>query len=243
MRRLLKWVFPGVALGAAMIGMEPLQAAVLERTAQVAGTKVQYKVVLPNGYDAGKTYPAILVFGGGPQTMNTVDGALDRNFRAEAEKRGYIVVAPAAPGGDLFFQGGERIFPQFLDMILAEYKIRDGKFHVAGPSNGGITSFHVAAANPQYFLSVTAFPGYMWKATEAKLRAISKLCVFTYVGETDEYQWHDEMKREAEFLSGLGTVARYTVEKGQPHRLETLAGAKAGRLFDGFAEAEKGCSR
>jgi poly(3-hydroxybutyrate) depolymerase len=243
MRRLLKWVFPAVALGAAMIGMEPLQAAVLERTAQVAGTKVQYKVVLPNGYDAGKTYPAILVFGGGPQTMNTVDGALDRNFRAEAEKRGYIVVAPAAPGGDLFFQGGERIFPQFLDMILAEYKIRDGKFHVAGPSNGGITSFHVAAANPQYFLSVTAFPGYMWKATEAKLRAISKLCVFTYVGETDEYQWHDEMKREAEFLSGLGTVARYTVEKGQPHRLETLAGAKAGRLFDGFSEAEKGCSR
>jgi hypothetical protein len=82
----------------------------------------------------------------------------------------------------------------------------------------------------------------MWKATEAKLRAISKLCVFTYVGETDEYQWHEEMKREVKFLSSLGTVARYTEEKGQPHRLETLAGANATRLFDGFAEAEKGCS-
>ena len=88
---------------------------------------------------------------------------LDRNFRAEAEKRGYIVVAPAAPDGQLFFESGARIFPEFLKVILADYKIQDGKFHIAGPSNGGIAAFHVAAANPQYFLSVTAFPGYMWQ--------------------------------------------------------------------------------
>lgn len=242
-KQLLKRAVTAVALGITLIGTEATQASVLEKTAQVAGTKVQYKVVLPNGYDVAKPYPAILVFGGGPQTMNTVDGALDRNFRAEAEKRGYIVVGVAAPGGDLFFQGGERIFPQFLDKILADYKIRGEKFHVAGPSNGGIASFHVAAANPKYFLSVTAFPGYLWRPNETKLKALSGLCVFTYVGETDEYQWHGEMQREVDYLTTLGTVARYTVEKGQPHRLETLAGANAGRLFDGFAEAEKGCSR
>jgi len=51
------------------------------------------------------------------------------------------------------------------------------------------------------------------------------------------------MEKEAEFLRSKGTVARYSVEKGQPHRLETLAGASAGRLFDGFAETEKGCSK
>ena len=171
--------------------------------------------------------------------MNTVDGLLNRNLRAEAEKRGYIVIAPAAPNGELFFESGARIFPEFLKLILADYKIRDGKFHIAGPSNGGIAAFHVAAANPQYFLSVTAFPGYMWQPTAAKLQAISKLCVFMYVGENDDYMWHDEMKREAEFLRGKGAVARYTVEKGQPHRIETLAGASASRLFDNFDETEK----
>ena len=62
------------------------------------------------------------------------------------------MVAPAAPDGELFFEGGARIFPEFLKMILADYKIQDGKFHIAGPSNGGIAAFHVAAANPQYFL-------------------------------------------------------------------------------------------
>jgi poly(3-hydroxybutyrate) depolymerase len=238
-----KWMPLFSAAVVAMFAIQPIQAEVLEKTKKVANTTVRYKVVLPAGYDPAKTYPAILVFGGGPQTMNTVDGALDRNFRAEAEKRGYIVIAPAAPGDQLFFEDGARIFPEFLKMILADYKIQDGKFHIAGPSNGGIAAFHVAAANPQYFLSVTAFPGYMWEPSPARLQAISKMCVFMYVGENDEYMWHSEMKKEAEFLRSRGTVARYTVEKGQPHRLETLAGANAGRLFDGFEETKKGCSR
>jgi poly(3-hydroxybutyrate) depolymerase len=242
-----KWISVFSATVAAMLATQlatqTIHAELLEKSKKVAGTTVQYKVVLPNGYDPAKTYPAILAFGGGPQTMKTVDSVLDRNLRAEAEKRGYIVVAPAAPDGELFFENGARIFPEFLKMILADYKIQDNKFHIAGPSNGGIAAFHVAAANPQYFLSVTAFPGYMWEPSPAKLQAISKMCVFMYVGENDEYMWHPEMMKEAEFLRSLGTVARYTVEKGQPHRMETLAGVNAGRLFDGFAETKKGCSK
>ena len=222
---------------------QPLRAEVLETTKTVGGTTVLYKAVLPDGYDPAKTYPAILAFGGGPQTMNTVDNIINRNFRAEAEKRGYLVFAPAAPDGNLFFEDGARIFPEFLKMILGNYKIHNNKFHVAGPSNGGIAALHVAAAHPQYFLSATAFPGYMWRPSAAKLQAISQMCVFMYVGELDHYMWHGEMEKEAEFLRSKGTVARYSVEKGQPHRLETLAGPNAGRLFDGFEEAEKGCSK
>ena len=233
-----------IATGAmAVLAAIPVQAELLEKTKKVGNTTVQYKVVLPNGYDRTKAYPAILALGGGPQTMNTVDRVLSSNLRAEAEKRGYIVVAPAAPDGDLFFEGGERIFPEFLKMMLADYKITDNKFHIAGPSNGGIAALHVAAANPQYFSSITAFPGYMWEPSTAKLQAISKMCVFLYVGENDEYMWHPEMKREVEWLQSKGTVARYTVEKGQPHRMETLAGEHAGRLFDDFEETKKGCSK
>lgn len=227
----------------AIFATEPVQAELLEKTAKVAGTTVQYKVVLPNGYDAAKAYPAILAFGGGPQTMNMVDSILNRNFRVEAEKRGYIVIAPAAPDDELFFDGGDRIFPEFLRLMLADYRIQDNKFHIAGPSNGGIAAFHIAASNPQYFLSVTAFPGYMWEPSAAKLDAISKMCVYMYVGENDPYMWHAEMKKEAELLRSKGTLARYSVEKGQPHRLKTLAGANAGRLFDGFEETRKGCSK
>ena len=228
-----------VALGAA----HSAGASIEQRVMRVGDTAVDYKIVLPDGFDPSKEYPAILVFGGGPQTMQTVDRTLERNFRGEAERRGYIVVAPAAPNGALFFERGERIFPGFLDAVLAEYKIVHGKFHIAGPSNGGIAAFHIAAAHPQYFLSVTSFPGYLWQATENKLRALSGVCAFMYIGADDEYRWHDEMRREAEFLAKGGTLARYVVEPNQPHRLDTLAGENAARLFDGFATAEQGCQR
>ena len=228
---------------AAMFAVAPAAAELLEKSKRVGGTTVRYKVVLPNGYDPAKSYPAILAFGGGPQTMNTVDAVLDRNFRAEAEKRGYIVVAPSAPDDQLFFENGARIFPEFLKLIEADYKIQDHKFHIAGPSSGGIAAMHVASLYPEYFLSVTAYPGFMWKPTAAKLQAISKLCVFLYVGENDHYRWHPEMQKEVEYLRSKGTVARYSVEKGEPHRLETLAGPNAGRLFDGFEETRKGCSK
>jgi pimeloyl-ACP methyl ester carboxylesterase len=107
--------------------------------------------VLPNGYDATKAYPAILVFGGGPQTMNTIEGALARNFQAEAEQRGYIVIGPARTGRRSVLLRRRPHLPEFLDNIRAAYKIDGGKFHVAGPSNGGIAAMHVAAKFPEYF--------------------------------------------------------------------------------------------
>src|SRR6266404_4718354 len=127
-----KWMpLFSAAVVVAMFATQPVPAELLEKTKKVGDTTVRYKVVLPSGYDPAKTYPAILALGGGPQTMNTVDNVLNRNFRAEAEKRGYIVVAPAAPSDQLFFEDGARIFPEFLKLIQADYRIQDKKFHIA----------------------------------------------------------------------------------------------------------------
>jgi poly(3-hydroxybutyrate) depolymerase len=217
-------------------------AEVLEKSKDIAGVTVHYKVVLPSHYDAAKAYPGVLAFGGGPQTMNIVDGAIQRNWRDEAERRGYIVVIPAAPDGQLFFEGGERIFPEFLTKILADYKIADNKFHIAGQSNGGISAFHVAATYPQYFWSVTGFPGYLPDATPARVGALAKMCINMHVGELDT-GWKEEMQQQAAQFRAKGMTVRITVEKGQSHRLDTLAGDGAARLFNQFEEARQGCSK
>jgi poly(3-hydroxybutyrate) depolymerase len=238
-----RWTVLPLIAAVAILASAPVRAEVLDKTKNIGGTAVHYKVVLPNNYDADKTYPAILAFGGGPQTMNVVESIISRNFRDEAEKRGYIVVAPAAPNGQLFFEGGERIFPEFLRQILAEYKIQNNKFHIAGPSNGGIAAFHIASLNPEFFLSITAFPGYLWEETPAHIQAISKMCINMFVGEVDPMGWQDLMKRQASEFRARGMTAQYSVEKGQPHRLETLAGPNAGRLFDLFEQAKNGCGK
>jgi poly(3-hydroxybutyrate) depolymerase len=238
-----RWAILSFVLTLMIFGSVPVKAEVLSKTKNIGGTIVHYKVVLPNHYDASKAYPGVLAFGGGPQTMNTVDSILDRYFRDEAEKRGYIVVAPAAPNGQLFFEGGDRIFPEFLKEILADYKIEGNKFHIAGPSNGGITAFHVASRYPEYFLSITAFPGFLQQETPANIRAISKMCIDMFVGELDPMGWQDLMQKEASDFRAKGVTARYTVEKGQPHRLDTLAGPHASRLFDLFEQAQHGCGK
>jgi predicted esterase len=152
-------------------------------------------------------------------------------------------VVPAAPNDQLFFEGGERIFPEFLKQILTDYKIRDNKFHIAGPSNGGISAFHVASLNPGYFLSITAFPGYLWEETPAHIQAISKMCIHMFVGELDPMGWQPLMQKQAAEFRAKGMTATYTVEKGQPHRLDTLAGANAARLFDLFDQEKNGCGK
>src|SRR5260370_39092528 len=113
-----KWMLLAAAMASiGILSIQPLQAEVLEKTTKAGGMTVHYKIVLPSGYDPARAYPAILALGGGPQTMNTLDKALNRNFRAETEKRGYIDVAPAAPDGQLFFDAGDCIYPRFLHRI------------------------------------------------------------------------------------------------------------------------------
>jgi poly(3-hydroxybutyrate) depolymerase len=148
-----------IAVALAFFCAETIHAEVIERTAKIGGTVAHYKVVLPNGYDPTKMYPGVLALGGGAQTMSTVDAVLNRYFRAEAEKRGYIVVAPAAPDDHLVLWDGADIFPEFLKQIIREYKIENGKFHVAGPSNGGIAALEIAARHPQYFCPSPHFQG------------------------------------------------------------------------------------
>jgi poly(3-hydroxybutyrate) depolymerase len=239
MRRQIKF---GIIAAIVVLASRPVPAEVLEKSKNIGGVTVHYKVVLPSHYDPTKSYPGVLAFGGGPQTMNIVDGAIQRNWREQAERRGYIVVIPAAPDGQLFFEGGERIFPEFLAKILGDYKISEGKFHIAGQSNGGISAFHVAASYPRYFWSVTGFPGYLPDATPARVGALQKMCINMHVGELDS-GWKAEMEQQASLFRSKGLTVRITVEKGQSHRLDTLAGDGAARLFNQFEEARHGCGQ
>ena len=150
-------------------------------------------------------------------------------------------MSPVAPSNNLFFErGGDRIFPEFLDQILRDYKIEGGKLHVAGPSNGGLSAFHIAAMYPQYFRSVTGFPGYLPDETESRIIALKPLCIYMHVGERDA-EWLTPMQRQAEMLRAKGFPVRFSIEPDQGHGIRTLAGDGAHRLFEQFEEAAHGC--
>ena len=219
-----------------------LQAKVFDKTAEISGMTLHYKIALPKDYDPGKTYPAVLAFPPGSQDMNMVLTTLVQNWLPEQDKRGYIVVIPAAPNGRSFVGDGAKVFPEFIELLLREYKIRDNKFHIAGMSNGGRSAFHIAAMYPQYFESLTGFPGYLPDATPERVAALAKMCIFMHVGELDS-DWREQMQQQASMFRAKGYSVRFTVEKNEGHVMRTLIGPASARLYAQIEEAKKGCGR
>ena len=62
-------------------------AKVIDKNATIAGLTVYYKVILPKDYDPEKTYPGILAFPPGGQTMDMVNVTLNQNWAGDAHQR------------------------------------------------------------------------------------------------------------------------------------------------------------
>jgi len=217
-------------------------AEVQQKVGRFAGMDVTYRVVLPKNYDAAVAYPTVLHFAGGPQTLQIVERSLESDWRATAEERGYIVISPAAPAQGLYFEEGARIFPAFIDHILKSYKVAGGKLHVTGHSNGGLSAFHIASLYPQYFISVTGYPGLLNISPSERLAALQPLCLYMHVGDQDP-SWLRSMQGQYALLRERGANIRFQIEKDQPHRLDVRKDNLGQRLWAEIEEARKGCSR
>src|SRR3984893_14962737 len=228
---------------AVMLASIPLAAEVLDKTANIHGTTVRYKLILPNGFNPAKTYPALLAFPGGPQNMDTVEGTVERNWREQAERLGYIVIVPAAPNGQLFFEeGGTKVFPEFLIKLLGDFKIQDNKFHIAGVSNGGLSALHISASYPQYFLLVNGLPVYLPDANPARVLALAKMCINIYAEEMDT-AWLEAEKAQAAQFRAKGFIVEFSEERGKSHVMRPLEDPGAVRLFKQFEQARHGCGK
>lgn len=172
--------------------------------------------------------------------MRIVDAELTR-WSALAERRGYILVSPAAPSDQLFFENSDRIFPEFLDAILHDYKIQGGRMHVAGPSSGGVSAFHVASLYPNYFWSVTTFPGYLDDTTDPIVDALKAICIYMHVGALDN-DWMLAMKQQSDLFRRRGLSVELVVEEDQGHSL-VLGPDEMAQLFDDLNRASVGCAK
>ena len=227
-------------LAAAIAGNITVEAAAAEyaRFRAPSGTVLDYAFVLPTNFDPSRTYPAILALPPGPQTMAMVNAGLSSYWEAEGARRGFIVVSPAAPDGRLFYRGGEAEIPSFLTHVRATLPIA-GPFHVAGISNGGLSAFRVALANPDLFQSITVLPGFPPSEAEfGQLGRLHGLTINMFVGERDT-GWRDNMEVAAREFERLGLDTHFEVLPNEGHVLQTIAGARATRLFDRIENQEK----
>jgi pimeloyl-ACP methyl ester carboxylesterase len=188
------------------------------------GEKLSYKLGLPDGYDADSTYPVLLALPPGPQTREMVEASWPRYWAEQASSRGWIVVSPSAPDGQLFFRGAERYLPELLRHLRVTYRIEHGRLHLAGVSNGGRSAFRLATQHPHDFLSVTVLPGYPPTAEdEARLDVLADVPVSMYAGGEDT-RWVERMHETAAKLRDLGMGVTTTVIPGEGHTPPSLDG-------------------
>lgn len=206
------------------------------------GTLVSYQLVVPGNYDGAAALPAILAFPGGSQDMEMVDISIQGRWREGAEQRGYMVISPATPDGTLFFLRSDPIFPEFLEAMKERYNIRDGKFHMAGFSNGGVSAFHVAAKHPDYFTSILVMPGFVRGPEDERAgmyEAVSGMCIVIIAGEHD-IRWVAAARRDHAILSGMGLKPFIHIVEGEGHVPLSYDGDNASKLYD-LIENRVGC--
>lgn len=196
------------------------------------GTPLAYGVVLPDDYSAGESYPLLLAFPPGPQTKAMV-AAGNGYWGAEAQARGWVVVSPIAPNDTLFFQGSEQYLPEFLQRIAALYPPEGEKFHVAGVSNGGISSFRIATMMPEQVASITAVPGFPHTADFEQLDKLTSIPIALYVGENDT-RWVERMTDAEAELTRLGGQVSLTIVPNEGHVIQSLTGAELYDLLDSY---------
>lgn len=198
------------------------------------GATLRYAVVTPEPFDASAPHPVLLALPGGAQDTSLVERDLDTYWQAQAIARGWVVIAPTAPGGKSFFEGSEALLPKLLDAIEHDFAIESGRVHLAGISNGGLSAFRIATREPQRFASLTVSPGYaLDDADFPRLDALAETPIAMLAGGADE-DWARAMERTRARLVELGSNSvELTVFPGEGHRPASVDGARL------FGELEK----
>ncbi len=193
------------------------------------GRPFDVTVITPPDWQAGATTPALLALPPGDQSAAMVDAVTGRYFGDSTAAAGWVVVSPAAPelvesseDGRFFYQDPEPL-TQLLDLLDGVVVPEGGRWHVAGPSNGGLSAFRFATDHPERVASLMGLPGYPAPpASAAADTALIDIPVVLYVGG-DDPSWQEPMEAFAASFRDTGGDVTLTVRPGQSHVIGDLS--------------------
>ena len=216
---------------AAQVGdVEFAPGAMAQGQVEIDGTVIDYFLVVPDNFSPGDSAPVVLALPPGGQGVDLTGSIVMNNYGAEAIDRGWVVVSPAAPGGQLWFQGSEVLIPGFLEWIRSWVAPETDRVHLLGVSNGGISAFRVAAENASLVASIVVYPGFPASEDDfADLDELASIPVRMFVGENDS-GWIESMQATQVRLEELGGDTELNVVPDEGHIISTLSDGT--RLFD-----------
>lgn len=199
---------------------------------------IKFYAAMPDPLE-DRPYPTIIYFLGGRQTSTWASRMAKSRFARDATDRGFIVVFPAAPGGRLYYQSGAAVFPRLFDYFIERFPVAERKFHLMGPSNGGVSSLQIAAKYPEYVLSVSTFPGFLERSDPGDYERLAKLCIVMYVGKRDRAFLRGQ-RSDVKAFEAIGKSIHAVEVPRKGHNISRFDGRGEIQLIDDI-EAGKGC--
>lgn len=151
------------------------------------GVTIPYRVVLPEGHDAAKTYPAFVTFapGGGPLSA---DWAIEHVWGDEPRSRGWIAVHLAAPEQGWMTHPSHHALEDLLDEVLEHHEIEGDTFHLVAFAGGCRPAATYSGMAGKYFKSLTVVGSRAWSRWDdediSDMRADN---IFLVVGGQDTF--------------------------------------------------------
>jgi dipeptidyl aminopeptidase/acylaminoacyl peptidase len=194
------------------------------------GTTIDYVVLVPDGRATGQPGRVLFTFPPGGQDLELTERIVESRWHDEALARDWVVVSPAAPSTGLFYSDASaQLVPELLDAVAAAYPPEDGRFDLAGVSNGGLSAFKAALSYPKRFRSLVVFPGYSPDGgDDPNLSELRDIGVSMFVGGNDA-GWREASEQTEQTLKDLGYTVELHVVAGEGHIIASLTGAD---LFD-----------
>lgn len=194
------------------------------------GTVIDYVLLVAPGRAIDRPGKVLFTFPPGGQDLELTRRIVESKWRDEALARGWVVVSPAAPSSGLFYTDkSARLVPELLDAVAKDYPPDDGRFDLAGVSNGGLSAFKAALTYPERFRSLVVFPGYSEDGgDDPQLSKLKDIGVGMFVGGEDT-GWRTASELTEKTLKALGYTVELHVIAGEGHIIGPLTGAD---LFD-----------
>ncbi|WP_158881594.1 dienelactone hydrolase family protein [Rhodanobacter sp. L36] len=221
----------------------------IERSTSVHGTTYRYRLFVPDGWTAKRSWPVVLFLHGSGERGSDNERQLSQGLPPWLKDHGdhfpAVVVIPQAPEGTAWNGDVEVMALQALKETIDTYHGDRRRLYLTGLSMGGYGSWQIAKDHLGMFaaaaiicgginqpkdpdpLSVQGIPAgtsnrHAWVAAH-----IGKLPVWIFNGAIDSVVPPDESHRMNAALKALGDDVRYTEFPGVDHGSWPMAYATA----------------
>ena len=157
-----------------------------------------------------------------------VEAGLDRFWQVGA-LYGFVIVSPIKPEGTNYMSDGSLLLPDFVAHLETQFNI-EGKPHLGGVSNGGISTFKAGLERPDLYQSLSVLPGYA-RRDGGDVATLADLQINIYVGDNDGGWVTNSQSTYDRLIEAGHDDVILEIFQDEGHLIESVTADGAGQIF------------